>query len=225
MLCPRPSPTCNCVYLSANTDPIDDPINSPDTLTITPTIAYFTALSLALDEPAVLALLTILSAPTMGELTRDGFVAGWRSLSPSNATADTIAKQMPIAQGLRQSLKVDAELWERVYKHTFILARQLGQKAVQLEVAVEYWRLLFGNGGWQWRSEDGGKETPWLKWYLEHLTTNWKKSVNKDLWDQTAKFARKSVEDPSMDWWSEDGAWPGVLDDFVGFVKGKRDVS
>ena len=205
-----------------DTSSSDDPTNFPDTLTITPTIGYFTALSLALDEPAVLALLTILSAPAMGELTRDGFIAGWHSLSPSNAAADTIAKQTPIAHGLRQSLRVDAELWERVYKHTFILARPAGQKAVQLEAAVEYWRLLFGEGGWRWRSEDEGKETPWLEWYLEHLITNWKKSVNKDLWDQTAKFARKSVEDPSMDWWSEDGAWPGVLDEFVGFVKGKR---
>ena len=188
-------------------------------------MTYLTALTLALDEAAVLALLTVLSAPAMGELTRDGFIAGWRTLSPPNSAADTIAKQTPIALGLRQSLRADNELWERVYKHTFILARQPGQRAVQLELAAEYWRLLFGEGGWQWKSDNGGQMTPWLEWYLEHLSTNWKKSVNKDLWEQTAKFARKSVDDPSMDWWSEEGAWPGVLDEFVNFVKGKRGES
>ena len=33
----------------------------------------------------------------------------------------------------------------------------------------------------------------------------------------------KSLEDESMSWWSEDGAWPGVLDEFVEYVRGKRD--
>lgn len=33
---------------------------------------------------------------------------------------------------------------------------------------------------------------------------------------------RKSVEDETMSWWSPDGAWPGAIDDFVGFVKAKR---
>lgn len=35
-------------------------------------------------------------------------------------------------------------------------------------------------------------------------------------------FVQKSQGDESMSWWSEDGAWPGVLDDFVGYVKEKR---
>ena len=42
------------------------------------------------------------------------------------------------------------------------------------------------------------------------------------MWDQTGIFATKSKEDESMAWWSEDGAWPGVLDEFVGFVREKR---
>lgn len=35
-------------------------------------------------------------------------------------------------------------------------------------------------------------------------------------------FAGKSLEDETMGWWSEDGAWPGCLDEFVGFVRAKR---
>ena len=26
----------------------------------------------------------------------------------------------------------------------------------------------------------------------------------------------------SLDWWTEDGAWPMAVDDFVGFMKDKR---
>lgn len=29
----------------------------------------------------------------------------------------------------------------------------------------------------------------------------------------------KSLEDESMGWWSEEGAWPSCLDEFVEFVK------
>lgn len=33
---------------------------------------------------------------------------------------------------------------------------------------------------------------------------------------------RKTLEDESCSWWSPDGAWPGTLDDFVGWVQAKR---
>ena len=42
------------------------------------------------------------------------------------------------------------------------------------------------------------------------------------MWDQTGAFAKKCLEDETMSWWSEDGAWPGVLDDFVAYVRKRR---
>ena len=42
------------------------------------------------------------------------------------------------------------------------------------------------------------------------------------MWDQTGLFVSKSLEDESMSWWSEEGSWPGVIDDFVAFVREKR---
>lgn len=33
---------------------------------------------------------------------------------------------------------------------------------------------------------------------------------------------RKTKEDETFDWWSEDGAWPGAIDEFVGYVRAKR---
>lgn len=40
---------------------------------------YLGDLGVNLDEVVVLAVLTELSAPTMGELTREGFVNGWKT--------------------------------------------------------------------------------------------------------------------------------------------------
>ena len=175
---------------------------------------YLTDLTVSLDEPAVLAILTELSAPTMGELTRDGFLAGWRVLG-----ADTLAKQSTVLPHLRAQLSANPEYFRRVYKHTFLLARTPGQKGVALDTAIEFWRLLLGSRGVEWRGRDG---TDWLDLWCGFVEERWKKSVSKDMWDQTGVFALKSLEDGTMSWWSEDGAWPGVLDEFVMFVRERR---
>jgi len=108
--------------------------------------------------------------------------------------------------------------FKSIYKHTFILARQSGQKAVALEAATEYWRLLLTSPSLEWSSPN----TPWLEWWLEFLSEKYKKSVNKDMWDQTLVFAEKTLGDEQLSFWSEDSAWPGVIDEFVEYVKTDR---
>ncbi|MCJ1281495.1 Scaffold-type E3 ligase [Xylographa opegraphella] len=191
----------------------DDP-ESPDTIGAAGTMKYLMDLTLSLDEPVVLAILTELSAPTMGELTREGFLAGWRALG-----ADSLPKQTAVLPHLRGQLSANPDYFRRVYKHTFLLARTPGQKGVALDTAIEFWRLLFGSSGIQWRGRDG---TDWLGLWCGFVEERWKKSVSKDMWDQTGVFALKSLEDGTMAWWSEDGAWPGVLDEFVVFVRERR---
>ncbi len=71
-------------------------------------------------------------------------------------------------------------------------------------------------------SSTGPKSTPWLDWWLEFLETKWKKGVNRDMWDQLLVFAMKTIEMDDLSFWSEDGAWPGAIDEFVMFVKEKR---
>ncbi|MCJ1304023.1 Scaffold-type E3 ligase [Hypocenomyce scalaris] len=149
----------------------------------------------------------------MGEFSREGFIQGWKTYS-----ADTLAKQQATISQFRRQLSTSPDFFKRVYKHTFLIARTSGQKSVQLDTAIEYWRLLFTSPNISWSTQS----TPWLEWWIEYLEARWKKSVNKDMWDQTGIFVAKSLQDESLSWWSEDGAWPGVLDEFVGFVVEKR---
>ena len=54
---------------------------------------YLQDLGLSLEEPVVLAILTELAAPTMGELTRSGFIDGWKRLRyPSCPSTPTSTK-------------------------------------------------------------------------------------------------------------------------------------
>ncbi len=54
------------------------------------------------------------------------------------------------------------------------------------------------------------------------MRERFKKGVSKDMWEQTAVFAGKSLEDEGMGFWSEEGAWPSAVDEFVAFVREKR---
>jgi DCN1-like protein 1/2 len=42
------------------------------------------------------------------------------------------------------------------------------------------------------------------------------------MWNQTFEFFQKTMQDETLSFWSEDGAWPGVIDEFVAFIKEKR---
>lgn len=87
-----------------------------------------------------------------------------------------------------------------------------------LDTAIIYWNMLFTAPGWEWKTE----KTDWLGLWTEYLEKNWTKTVSKDMWNQTAEFAIKTLDDDSLAFYSEDGAWPSVIDDFVDWIKEKR---
>ena len=105
-----------------------------------------------------------------------------------------------------------------MYQNTFFVARTPGQKSIALEVATEYWRVLFSSPSVDWSSPS----TPWLDWWLEFLHERFKRSINRDIWDQTFALFEKSMADESFSWWDENGAWPSVIDDFVAYVKNEK---
>lgn len=215
---------------------------------------YFADLGVDLEEPVVLVILTEFNAPTMGEVPRQGFVDYWKRLgyvhahpplSPPHLSAthslsvcqkrNRITDALPRQQNsagdisaqkdhlptLRTALVDRPETFKSTYKHTFKLALVPSQRSISLDTALPYWRLLLTAPSLSWNTPT----TPWLDWFAEYLETRWKKGVSKDLWEQTGVFVMKSLEDEGMGWWSEDGAWPGVLDEFVGFVREKRGVA
>jgi hypothetical protein len=117
-------------------------------------------------------------------------------------------------------LPKNIELFKRVYKYTFTIAKATGQKAVALEAAIAYWDLLFDSklSAVKWQSPN----TPWLEYWTEFLTNSYKKSVNKDMWNETLKFAQLTVQDEAMSFWNEESSWPSVIDEFVEWIKTEK---
>ncbi|TVY83471.1 Defective in cullin neddylation protein [Lachnellula suecica] len=187
--------------------------DGPDNISVDGTMAYFAALGVDLQDASMCVPMEIVQAPTVGEMSRKGFVDGWTAIG-----AETIAKQkLYVAQQVKK-LSTDMDLFKRVYRHVFITAKEPSQKAISLENAITYWELLFAPPGKPWATGS----TNWLELWVEFLNANWTKSVNKDMWNQTFDFSQKVMQDETLSFWSEDSAWPSVIDDFVAYAKQKR---
>ncbi|KFX89694.1 hypothetical protein O988_08542 [Pseudogymnoascus sp. VKM F-3808] len=190
-----------------------------DSISVDGTMAYLTDLAVNLEDASSLIPLEIVQAPAIGEMTKDGFVKGWQKAgADSKSTLDTIPKQKAYIASQAKLLSSDTVLFKRVYKHTFVCSKERSQKALPLENALVYWEMLFSPPGMQWASAT----TDWLALWLEFLNAKWTKTVNKDMWNQIFEFFAKSKEDDTMSFWSEEGAWPSVIDDFVIWVREKR---
>jgi len=123
-------------------------------------------------------------------------------------------------KNLVKTLPSSKDVFTRVYKYTFQLAKQGNQKTIPLDMAIPYWSLLFSStaSAIKWSTPSA----PWLEWWTEFLNTEWKRAVNKDVWNETLRFAQESLQDQALSFWSEEASWPSVIDEFVGWVKNKR---
>ena len=70
---------------------------------------------------------------------------------------------------------------------------------------------------------NGNEQIDWLTLWIDFVQSRWRKAVSRDLWDQTLIFAKRTLDDASLAWWSEEASWPGVVDEFVGSVKAERE--
>ena len=121
---------------------------------------------------------------------------------------------------LTTAIASDANAFKRVYRFTFNLAKPAGQRAVPLDVAIAMWTTLFTPPGTPWNT----RKMHWLDLWTDYLNEKWKKTVNKDMWNMTGEFQRKTVEldRAGLDNWDMNGTWPVVIDEFVVWVKEKH---
>ncbi|KFH48433.1 Defective in cullin neddylation protein-like protein [Hapsidospora chrysogenum ATCC 11550] len=164
-------------------------------------------LKVSLENAELFVVLEIVQAPSVGEITRAGFVDGWKQTSCDA----TIKDQAAFVRQRVTYLSTDTNLFKKVYRYTFVAGRDKDQKALSLENAMVYWEALFSKPGWEWKS----KNHDWLSCWKKFLSEKWTRSVNRDMWNMTLEFALKSSQDETLSFWSEEGAWPSVIDDFV----------
>ncbi|KAF4119796.1 DCN1-like protein 1/2 [Geosmithia morbida] len=177
------------------------------------TMSYFgDKLQVSLENAGLFVVMELVQAPSVGEIDRAGFVKGWTAVR-----CDTISSQADLLKHRISQLSTDMALFKKVYRHAFVAGRERDQKALSLENALVYWGMLFTEPGWRWESQNHN----WLDYWKDYLSEKWTRTVSRDMWNMVLEFAFKSVEDETLSFWSEDGAWPSVIDDFVDWCKKK----
>lgn len=194
----------------------EDAENSPDEWEMNGIMKYLQDIDVDPEGLDCLAVMEIVKAPSIGEFQREGFVTGWSALN-----CDSLKAMKAHADSIRRILPTSKDTFTKVYQHAFQLLRANAlQKAITLDMAEAYWSLLFASplSPIQWTSAS----SPWLDWWIEYIKNVYKRSINRDVWNQTLKFAQATLEDPSLGFWNEEASWPSVIDDFVAWVKKEK---
>ncbi|EXJ63270.1 uncharacterized protein A1O5_11591 [Cladophialophora psammophila CBS 110553] len=200
----------------------DNPKDAPDTIGIEGAQKYLSDIGVELDEVAHLGICDLVQCPSIGEFERESFISGWRSVSIGDKAYDTAARQAQYVEVIRKKLADNPAYFKQVYRNAFKLAKPEGQRSVPMDSAIDFWNMLFrqGKGGIEWNSPT----TKWLDLWCEFYESQSKRPVNKDLWNMVGELVMKTKEPggETLSWWTEDGAWPMAIDDFVTFIKEKR---
>ncbi|KAI1827397.1 DUF298-domain-containing protein [Xylaria intraflava] len=196
----------------------DEREDAKDTLGANSTMRYLQSIGVGLEDASLFLAIELLQAPSIGEITRTGFLNGWKEAGVEPKTQ----AQAAYLKNLAISLTKDRDLFRKVYRCAFVAGKEGEQRALSLDMAIIYWDILFEKPGQRWIGTT--TKINWLNEWKTFLRETWKRSVNRDMWNQTLEFAFKSTDDGSLGFWSEDGAWPGVIDEFVTWYKGKSEM-
>ncbi|KAF2663492.1 hypothetical protein BT63DRAFT_120646 [Microthyrium microscopicum] len=181
---------------------------------VTATQRYFTDIGVNFEDASSFVASQIVQSPSLGEVTKEGFVKGWSALS-----CDTITKQKNAIASYKANLGADTnkKVLENVYKHAFTLLMQSPQqRSADKEACIEIWKILLSAPSLDWRAPNA----PWLKLWIDFIQKRQSvKVITRDQWNHVLKFATESMADPTLGFHSEEQSWPSIIDEFAAEMK------
>ncbi|KAI7523261.1 hypothetical protein KC317_g21724, partial [Hortaea werneckii] len=111
----------------------DNPSEEPDEMNIDGLTELLGELDIEPGDMGALIFSEIVSSPSLGKVTREGFVDGWSELG-----VDNLPKMKDVCQQRRLTLSQDMGLFKNVYNAAFPLSLPPGSKTLPLEFATEF---------------------------------------------------------------------------------------
>ncbi|KAL2258885.1 hypothetical protein VTK26DRAFT_7630 [Humicola hyalothermophila] len=206
-------------------------------------ISYGQALGLDMGTYESWILTDLVQVEAM-EVTRENFVKGWKRVweETGGEVPPNLDAQKKYIRSRLDLIKKDADYFKKVYRSTFIALREAGKRELDMGRAASGWATLFEPTLNNWRTANVDFFGNWMEYLtakfwvadkeaeaaatsqgqdMEQPAGKWTRSVSRDLWNQTFVFAAKTLEDETLSFWSEDQAWPGLIDEFVVWCREK----
>jgi len=182
----------------------DDDDDDDQTMGTTGMEKFCSDLELDPDDVVTLVIAYHLKARQMGSFTKEEFMKGFEQLG-----LDTLDKMRKYIPKFRNELD-DPSIFKNIYRFAFDFSKEPQQKCLDLEIAQALISLLLV------------ERYPLASSFLEFLKQQDSyKGLNVDQWTSLLEFCK--AIDPSFANYDENGAWPCVLDEWVTWVKEKKE--
>ncbi|EEB05041.1 neddylation protein Dcn1 [Schizosaccharomyces japonicus yFS275] len=176
------------------------------TIDLDNSLQLFEDLGLSLEDPATLLVSYLFQSENMGEFHRDAFVKSCLSLHVCN-----MEQLKSRVSEKKEEWSSNAELAKAVYRYTYPLACERGQRTLPTSIAIEFLQLLLKDS------------FPLLSEFVAFLEQSpvANKTLPKDTWNQLWEFAAFVRSCPDCSQYDFEGAWPVLIDEFVTYFKNK----
>lgn len=150
-------------------------------------------------DPVILAVCYHCRAEKMGVFTREEFSGGMQRLG-----CDDAQKLRAKLDELRGML-ADKAACKEIYAFTFQCSLEQGQRCLDVDLCVEFWKILLRN------------HFALLDAWLSFVEQKVKNAISKDTWMMLYDLATQVK--PDLSDYDMNGAWPVLLDEFVEQVR------
>eukprot|EP01123_Difflugia_compressa_P008213 TRINITY_DN2395_c1_g1_i1.p1 TRINITY_DN2395_c1_g1~~TRINITY_DN2395_c1_g1_i1.p1 ORF type:complete len:253 (+),score=27.97 TRINITY_DN2395_c1_g1_i1:54-812(+) len=163
---------------------------------------FFNDINVDLSDMMSLAISWQLRAKTIGSFSKEEFVNGFKRLNC--ATISDIKNQVKTLKTELQDDKVFKEFY--LYVFDFAKGPHENKRVLELEIAIVMWETVLVN------------RFKYLPEWVAYVREVHAKPINRDTWSLLLDFSRINfLED-----YDTEGAWPSLIDEFVEYVKSKK---